>query len=79
MWDEKSYRTKCDTCGKYMRYQEPGSSWVFVPCSDLSYEENIDQCKQCTEKYGLPIPRQNVNIDLCSGIHQPKKGGKGKP
>lgn len=68
MFDENSHRLKCDVCGKYMKYQEPGSAWAFVPESDISREEDIEQCKKCTDKWGVPIPFQSVNLEVCTGI-----------
>lgn len=71
MYDDKVNRVRCDTCGKFMRYQESGSSYVFVPCSDApTYEEISDQCKKCTDKYGVIIPRQNVVTHLCNGVYK---------
>lgn len=69
---------KCDSCGRFFPHQQPGSSWVFVPSSDApSYEENVEWCRACTEKYGRPLPRQSVNIDMCSGIvAEPETGGE---
>ena len=70
MFDYKANRVRCDTCCKFMKWKEPGSSWVFVPSSDApSYEENSEQCKHCTEKYGARLPTQNVVTHLCSGIY----------
>ena len=58
---------QCDKCGKFMT-QLDGSSWVFVPDSEVSYEENKTRCVSCTQKYGVPIPNQNVNWEVCTGI-----------
>lgn len=69
MFDYKLNRLRCDTCGKFM-IQVPGSSGCFVPSSDISYEEHIDQCKSCTDKYGVPIPFQTVNRNICCWVHE---------
>lgn len=69
MYDDKLNRVRCDTCGKFMQYMQKGSSWAFVPSSDISYEENIEQCAKCTKKYGRPIPFQNVRLDRCCGVY----------
>ena len=45
-----------------------GSSWVFVPDSDLSYEELGFRCPSCTVKYGALQPEQSVVVELCSGV-----------
>ncbi len=69
MFDEKAERMRCNTCGRFMEYQEPGSSWVFVPGSDISWEEDKDQCKKCTDKYGPLLPSQSVVIHICCGVY----------
>ena len=58
---------RCDTCGRSM-VPGPGSSWVFVPDSCLSYEENRLQCAPCTEKHGRLTPSQNVVESMCCGV-----------
>ena len=70
MYDYKTERLRCDGCGKFMKYKEEGSSWCFVPSSDISYEENIEYCKNCTKKYGPPMPLQSVNRNICCGVYQ---------
>ena len=70
MFDYKSDRARCNTCGAFMKWQEPGASWVFVPDSAVSHEECKDQCKKCTDKYGMLVPHQSVNVGLCSGIYK---------
>jgi ribosomal protein S14 len=72
-YDDTAERMRCDTCGRFFHYQEPGSSWVFVPDSGISYEENKDQCKKCTEKHGLPFPAQSVRLDMCRGVYGDKR------
>ena len=69
MYDEKVGRLRCEGCGKFMKHQVKGSSWCFVPDSDVSFEENKEYCVACTKKYGPPIPEQSVNIDVCCGIY----------
>lgn len=63
---------RCVTCGHFLSYKEMdkggGASWVFVPDSDISYEENYWQCKKCTDKHGIIVPVQYVKKDTCSGI-----------
>lgn len=68
MMETVLYTPKCDSCGRFFSYNQPGSSWVFVPDSDISYEENKVRCRECTERHGRPIPLQTVNIDICSGV-----------
>lgn len=64
---------RCDTCGKITSFKEMkkngGASWVFVPGSDVSIEENYFRCKICTDNLGKLEPSQNVVNELCSGIY----------
>lgn len=48
------YTIKCDCCGRFCK---PAST-LFVPDSDVSYEEIKFRCKTCTDKHGKPIPTQ---------------------
>jgi hypothetical protein len=59
---------KCDICGRFFNSKKAGTSWCFVPDSDVSTEENVVRCKPCTDKYGKPLPYQSVVIDRCCGI-----------
>lgn len=68
-YDFHSNSLRCDRCGRYMR-REPGTSWLFVPFSDMSREEQEDRCISCTAKYGKPMPHQHVVEHLCCGIRQ---------
>lgn len=70
MFDYRVKRIRCDNCGRFMVYRESGSSWVFVPDSAMSYEENAEQCKKCTDKDGALLSSQNVVDHLCSGVYQ---------
>jgi hypothetical protein len=45
-----------------------GASWVCVPDSDLTWEENYWQCRVCTEKHGKLHPMQYVVGELYSGV-----------
>lgn len=66
------YYIKCDSCGRFVSFKElqksGGASWVFVPYTDISMEENIIRCKVCTELYGKPFSRQSVVHELTSGV-----------
>jgi len=70
---QNSWTIQCDNCGKFVSHGElkknGGASWVFVPDSDVSYEENKTYCKKCTKKVGRPYPSQSVRVDMCSGIY----------
>jgi rubredoxin len=59
---------RCDRCGRFYRWREPGSSWVFVPDTPFTHEEDIDWCAKCTAKHGRPMSRQNVDSRKCSGV-----------
>lgn len=54
---------RCDECGRFFRYDEPGASTLFVPSTPFTYEECVDQCARCTRKHGPPLSRQNVRRD----------------
>lgn len=60
---------KCDTCGRFFKPEEPGSSWAFVPDTPFTYEETALQCARCTETHGPVLPRQSVNVKMCSGVY----------
>lgn len=55
---------KCDTCGKFFSPKElnenSGGSTCFVPDSEVTIEENKEQCAECTKKYGRIQPEQTV-------------------
>lgn len=59
---------RCCSCGKFFQHGQHGSSWVFVPDSYLSYEEDRVRCRACTEMLGPLTPNQNVRVDKCSGV-----------
>lgn len=55
------YDIKCDCCGKFISQTElsdPKSSYLFVPDSDVSYEEQRYRCVMCTSVYGEPVSSQ---------------------
>lgn len=58
----------CDCCGRFVSTLTPGTSWKFVPESDVSYEEDAARCKPCTDKWGPPQPVQRVRVEMCSGV-----------
>jgi hypothetical protein len=53
-------RIKCDCCGKFVRPNQPGVSWVFVPDAGLpgDYEEDAWRCVTCTKSHGQIMPAQ---------------------
>lgn len=63
---------RCCACGKFFQHGQPGSSWVFVPDSYLTREEDRVQCRRCTEKLGALTPNQSVRVDKCSGVIRAK-------
>lgn len=67
---------RCCSCGQFMQHRQPGSSWVFVPDSYVSYEEDRVQCAKCTEIHGRLAPNQNVRVEMCSGVI-PAQTGEG--
>ena len=55
------YDIKCDLCGKFISQTElsgPKSSYLFVPYSDVSYEEESYRCCICTSMHGKPVSVQ---------------------
>lgn len=68
-----NYNIKCDTCGRFISQQDlkqgGGGSSLFVPSSDVSYEELSYRCKNCTIKHSKPLAMQNVVQDKVSHIH----------
>lgn len=61
---------KCDSCGRFVSYNniyiKNKGSYLFVPDSDVSYEEEIHRCETCTNKYGKPVSNQAgvfINVD----------------
>jgi hypothetical protein len=60
---------QCDKCGKFAK-MEPGASQLWVPDSDVSYEEFGFRCKECTRLYGKPHASQMVNDDICAWVIQ---------
>jgi len=69
MWDDRINRLRCDTCGKFI-ILEAAKSFVFVPESDVTYEENLIQCVSCTNRLGPIIPKQSVNLNVCCGSYE---------
>jgi len=63
---------RCCSCGKFFPHGQTGSSWVFVPDSHMSYEEDRVRCRACTETLGPLTPNQSVRVDKCSGVIQNK-------
>lgn len=42
----------CDRCGQFFSGTQPGSSWVFVPNSDVSMGDERNRCASCTARHG---------------------------
>lgn len=62
-------QAKCDECGRFFQWREPGSAWVFVPDTPFTYEESRDVCARCVAEHGRPLPQQtSVRVDMCSGV-----------
>lgn len=63
---------RCDSCGRFFRWQEPGSSWVMVPAIDVpghSLGDERERCAKCTVKYGPAVCGPQYRADLCCGIY----------
>lgn len=59
---------RCDCCGKFFKNNALGSSHIFVPDSEVSYEELADRCPTCTHKHGRLRANQVVDDRLCAWI-----------
>lgn len=63
---------KCAECVRFFKRREMdeggGASWVFVPDSDLTYEENYWVCAACTRNGKVAMPRQCVSLVYCCGM-----------
>ena len=57
----------CDKCGRFFVTGMPGTSWVHVPDSDVSWGENRERCARCTEKHGPAKPFGNYVEELVCG------------
>lgn len=60
----------CGCCGRFVNPQHKGTSMLFVPGSDVSYEELEYRCAKCTQKYGAPMQSQNVVLHLVQYINK---------
>jgi hypothetical protein len=66
------YVTNCDTCGRFMQYGQPGSSWVMVPAIDVPGHTSGDErerCAVCTEKHGPAECGPEYVKELCCGVY----------
>ena len=57
------YSIKCNSCKRFIKYSDILNGLcasLFIPDSDVSYEEDLIHCKICTEKYGEPISHQQI-------------------
>ena len=55
------YNIRCDNCGQFISYksiEQNKVSHIFIPDSDVSYEENIWRCEKCTMVHGKPVTNQ---------------------
>jgi hypothetical protein len=65
----RGINTRCVCCGRFMKPNIKGTSWVAVPDTPFTVEENDWQCKTCTDKYGKAIPKaMGIDLDYCTGI-----------
>lgn len=63
---------KCECCGRFIKHSElcrgGGASWVFVPSTHMTHEEDRYRCKECTKTHGKITPIQTVREDMCCGV-----------
>ena len=54
---------KCESCGKFIPYLQlekgGGASVNFIPDTEITQEETLFRCKDCTEKHGIIESRQS--------------------
>ena len=62
------YQTRCDCCGRFTQPGVLGSSWVMVPCSDVSMGDERERCPACTEKHGPATCGHQYVAHLCCGV-----------
>jgi hypothetical protein len=62
------YQTRCDKCGRFMSPDFPGSSWVNVPHSDISYGDERNRCAFCTRTYGAAECSPEYVKCICCGV-----------
>jgi hypothetical protein len=67
------FQSRCDRCGRFIVPGMPGSSWVFVPISDVSVGDERERCADCTKKYGPAECLPEYKKELCCGIVGDKK------
>lgn len=65
---QAQYQTRCDCCGRFVRPGSPGSSWVMVPCSDVSTGDERERCAACTDKHGPAACGPGYVKELCCGV-----------
>jgi len=61
------WRMRCDTCGRFMT-PGPGSSWVFVPHSDVSMGDERERCAACTASHGPARCGPQYVAKFCEGV-----------
>lgn len=69
----------CDSCGRFFRVGEPGSSWVMVPGIEVPGHECGDErerCAKCTAKHGPAVCGPAYKKELCCGIYSAETPAK---
>ena len=62
------WQTRCDCCGRFVLAGQPGSSWVMVPCSDVSIGDERERCAACTKKHGPARAAPGYVTHLVEGV-----------
>jgi hypothetical protein len=62
------WQHRCDCCGKFVIPGQPGSSWVNVPHSDVSYGDERERCATCTAKHGPADAQPGYVKHLVQGV-----------
>jgi hypothetical protein len=62
-----TFQLRCDCCGRFMR-PAPGTSWVFVPDSDVSVGDERERCARCTADHGPARAMPGYVTHLVEGV-----------
>jgi hypothetical protein len=56
----------CESCGKFMSPGSKGSSYTFVPDSEVTQEYQAMRCTKCTSEFGEIPPNRGCIQKYCS-------------
>lgn len=68
-WSPPRWELRCDDCGRFMSPKH-GGSWCHVPYSDVSWGQEHERCRSCTERLGPVQPDQpGLVLSLVCGVY----------